>query len=290
MLSILASCLAGAIGLAEGASASAPTKAPIEIVYRVDVDGSATDVDRAVEVARDLVTKRVERLRRRSWFVTTASVRVETREGHRLVVTATGAGADAEFLDAVRERVASAVGAQFRIVIPEERYAASDRLAKERLAKRIAESGAQVDSLTSDDLAVPPHRFVPLAAGLRRDDATRAFPFVLIDDDPAGSFGSADLERTYATPDASGHTGIGFELRADRATAFGEFTGAHLHDRLAVVVSGRVVSMPQLNGAIADHGIIEGGASGFRPDELRHLSAWIQPGALPSDVHLTEIP
>ncbi len=293
MFSIVVMCFAGAIGRPDGA----PTKAPIEIVYRVDVDGSATNPNRSIEIARDVVERRALRASRKTDFVITASTRVELRDERRLVVTATGIDPDAAFLDEVREFVASAVGAEFRIVIPEDRFDADERIAKERLAKRFAATGAQIEALVSEDFRVPrsrsgegvSHRFVALASDVQNDDATRAFPFVLIEDDPARSFGSADLARSYPTPDARGNTGIGFELRADRASAFGEFTRAHLHDRLAIVAAGCVVSMPTLQGAIADHGIIEGGSNGFRPENLRRLEAWMQPGALPREVHLTEI-
>ncbi len=113
-----------------------------------------------------------------------------------------------------------------------------------------------------------------------RPEAYRAFPFVLIEFDPAIQFSGEDIERVYPSPDQYGHTGLGFEIKSSRAAAFGEFTGGHLGRQMAILLDNEVSSHPELHGRISDHGIIEGGLNGFKPDELKNLQTVLRSGSL----------
>ncbi|HTS74563.1 MAG TPA: protein translocase subunit SecD [Bryobacteraceae bacterium] len=66
---------------------------------------------------------------------------------------------------------------------------------------------------------------------------------------------------------------------------FEQFTGAHIGDRLAIVVDGDVLSAPVIHGKISDNGVIEG-LSG--QDEAKDLALNLRAGSLPAGITIME--
>ncbi len=76
-------------------------------------------------------------------------------------------------------------------------------------------------------------------------------------------------------------------LAQDAAKRFERFTGAHIHDRLAIVLDGVVLSAPTINAKIADNGVIEGMGT---HDNASDLALNLRSGSLPASVeYLDEV-
>ncbi len=76
-----------------------------------------------------------------------------------------------------------------------------------------------------------------------------------------------------------------FVLAQDAAKRFERFTGAHIHDRLAIVLDGVVLSAPVINGKISDNGVIEGMGS---HDNAADLALELKAGSMPAGVEYLE--
>jgi len=72
-----------------------------------------------------------------------------------------------------------------------------------------------------------------------------------------------------------------FVLAQDAAKRFERFTGAHIHDRLAIVLDGVVLSAPVINAKIGDNGVIEGMGS---HDNAADLALELKAGSMPASV------
>ena len=107
----------------------------------------------------------------------------------------------------------------------------------------------------------------------------------LLVQDPA-PFGTSDLERVFPDVDARGYQALGFSVRPQRVGDFREFTQGLMDRRLAIILNGRVQSAPLIRGAIAERGIIMGGATGFTSEELKRLSGTLRLGPLPVGLDL----
>jgi protein-export membrane protein SecD len=72
-----------------------------------------------------------------------------------------------------------------------------------------------------------------------------------------------------------------FVLAQDAAKRFERFTGAHIHDRLAIVLDNVVLSAPVINGKISDNGVIEGMGN---HDNAADLALELKAGSMPAGV------
>jgi preprotein translocase subunit SecD len=78
---------------------------------------------------------------------------------------------------------------------------------------------------------------------------------------------------------STGAPEIGFELNAEGATIFGNHTAANIGKYLAIVLDGKVISCPRIDGAIPDgRGVITGQ---FTADGAKALVLQLRYGALP---------
>jgi preprotein translocase subunit SecD len=89
--------------------------------------------------------------------------------------------------------------------------------------------------------------------------------------------------RPQQSPDRGWETE--FVLAQDAAKRFERFTGAHIHDRLAIVLDNVVQSAPVINGKISDNGVIEGMGS---HDNAQDLSIELKAGSMPASVEYLE--
>ena len=73
----------------------------------------------------------------------------------------------------------------------------------------------------------------------------------------------------------------GFVLSQDAARKFSAFTGANIGNRLAIVLDGKVLSAPRIDGQISDQGRISGAAN---QQEALDLSLNLKAGSLPAGI------
>ena len=89
----------------------------------------------------------------------------------------------------------------------------------------------------------------------------------------------ADIDNVSVTSNQYGQPAVGFQLNARAGERFRMLTRNHIHDVLAIVLDGYVISAPVINAEIGDSGIIEGN---FSPREARELVFQLKSGALPA--------
>jgi len=88
---------------------------------------------------------------------------------------------------------------------------------------------------------------------------------------------SARAEQAMATNSWE----TGFVLSQEAGRRFSSYTGSHIGQRLAIVLDGKVLSAPTINGQISDQGVIENmGGQQAASDLAMNLSA----GSLPASV------
>jgi protein-export membrane protein SecD len=87
-----------------------------------------------------------------------------------------------------------------------------------------------------------------------------------------------------AKPVQNGQNGgweTSFVLTQDAAKRFERFTGAHIHDRLAIVLDGKVLSAPTIDGKISDNGVITNIGD---HDKAADLALNLRAGSLPASL------
>lgn len=94
----------------------------------------------------------------------------------------------------------------------------------------------------------------------------------LLEFDSSATFDSRDLLRSFPTNDESSYLALGFQMRSERAKAFGDFTESGVHRLMGVVLDGEVITAPMMNGRIEEYGIIMGGPRGFTQDQVITLA------------------
>src|SRR5579875_934006 len=81
--------------------------------------------------------------------------------------------------------------------------------------------------------------------------------------------------------DLPGSWDTNFVLSQDAAKHFSAYTGSHIGQRLAIVLDGKVLSAPTINGQISDQGRITGS---FTQQEASDLALNLRSGSLPAGV------
>jgi len=96
-----------------------------------------------------------------------------------------------------------------------------------------------------------------------------------------------DLRTADAGHDENGRPDVNFSLTGDGGRRFAAFTGAHVGDKLAVVLDNRVKSVATIQEQIHDQGRITGS---FSPQETQDLALTLRSGALPAGIkYLQEV-
>jgi preprotein translocase subunit SecD len=89
----------------------------------------------------------------------------------------------------------------------------------------------------------------------------------------------ADLKNVYVNANVGGKPTVAFELNAEGATIFKDFTSTHIGDVLGIALDKVVISAPRINNAITGgKGVIEGN---FTIDEANALTLKLKYGSLP---------
>jgi len=93
----------------------------------------------------------------------------------------------------------------------------------------------------------------------------------------------AGLRSAVVQAGASGFE-IAFELKDEASKIFGDYTSKNVGKILAIVLDGKVISAPRINGAITGgNGVIQGS---FTRDEANALAVQLRYGALPVPVEI----
>jgi len=97
----------------------------------------------------------------------------------------------------------------------------------------------------------------------------------------------SDLRSADASHDENGRPDVQFTLTGDGGRRFAAFTGAHINDKLGVVLDNRVKSVATIQEQIHDQGRITGN---FTDQETRDLALTLRSGALPAGIkYLQEV-
>ena len=95
-----------------------------------------------------------------------------------------------------------------------------------------------------------------------------------------------NLTKAEVTQDQNQRTAIGFRFDGAGARRFGEATAANIGKPFAIILDGKVISAPRINGAITGgSGIIEGAFSIQEASEMVNL---LNGGALPAPLKVEE--
>jgi len=118
-----------------------------------------------------------------------------------------------------------------------------------------------------------------------QDDPNQGDAYWLISRTSAVSGG--DLRSADAGHDENGRADVNFILTGEGGRRFAAFTGAHVGEKLAVVLDNRVQSVATIQEQIHDQGRITGS---FSEEETRNLALTLRSGALPAGIkYLQEV-
>jgi len=92
----------------------------------------------------------------------------------------------------------------------------------------------------------------------------------------------SDIRDAQPSRDENGRPDVNFHLSNEGGRRFSEFTGAHLHDRLAIVLDNRVREAATINDQIRDNVQITGA---FTEQQTQDLAMMLRSGALPASIH-----
>jgi SecD/SecF fusion protein len=98
-----------------------------------------------------------------------------------------------------------------------------------------------------------------------------------------------NLEAAFVTYDNIGRPIVSLRFNTEGAKTFEEVTGAHVNERLAIVLDGMVRSAPSIRDRISGGSAqIDGGGVGFSLDEANELAIILQSGSLPTEVDIVQ--
>ena len=114
-------------------------------------------------------------------------------------------------------------------------------------------------------------------------DSTILRPVVFASRAPAVT--GRDLRDATPTRDENNRPAVRFVLSSEGGTRFGAFTGAHVNDRLAVVLDNKVQEVAVIQEQIKDEGRITGQ---FTEQQSKDLAMILRSGALPAGIRYLE--
>jgi len=91
-----------------------------------------------------------------------------------------------------------------------------------------------------------------------------------------------DVRDAQPSRDENGRPDVQFSLTNDGGRRFAAFTGAHVKDKLAIVLDNRVRQVATIEEQIHDQVRLSGG---FTEDQTKDISMMLRSGALPASIH-----
>jgi len=101
----------------------------------------------------------------------------------------------------------------------------------------------------------------------------------------ASAVSGSDLRSADASRDENGRPDVKFTLTGEGGRRFAAFTGAHVGERLAVVLDNKVMEVATIQEQIHDEGRITGA---FTEQQTQDLSLTLRSGALPAGIKYLE--
>jgi preprotein translocase subunit SecD len=92
----------------------------------------------------------------------------------------------------------------------------------------------------------------------------------------------SDIRDAQPSRDENGRPDVQFSLSNDGGRRFGQFTAAHVGDKLAIVLDNRVREQATIQEQIRDNVRITGA---FTEQQTRDISMMLRSGALPASIH-----
>jgi preprotein translocase subunit SecD len=92
----------------------------------------------------------------------------------------------------------------------------------------------------------------------------------------------SDIRDAQPSRDENGRPDVNFHLSNDGGRRFSDFTGAHMHERLGIVLDNRVREAAEIRDQIRDNVQITGA---FTEQQTQDLSMMLRSGALPASIH-----
>ncbi len=92
------------------------------------------------------------------------------------------------------------------------------------------------------------------------------------------------LKSANKSRDQYGYLSVNFQLNALGAERMLQLTGPNLQKPMAILLDGKAISAPTLQGKIADSGEITGGVGGFSDAEQTHLVNTLKAGSLEGEL------
>lgn len=270
--------------LARGCELVGPDQ-KLELVYKIDFLDTAASARPSVLAEVRQVTR--ERVRLRATWSRVADV---DEAALRVLVPAPDTGDDdkaIESLDAVIRRPGRF---QFRFVV--DSRSGVDAAGREARLRRYlggldargvewTPDNVDLSHLESETPAGGGSQWFPYLGWAAASETRRSLPFALLEADAATPICARDIERTYATEDASGALALGFVVGKERAAAFTGFAKENEGRRLAVLVDGGVLGSVTLGPRMNGRGVISGGEGGFSKAGLGVLRDLLHSGELP---------
>jgi preprotein translocase subunit SecD len=116
-----------------------------------------------------------------------------------------------------------------------------------------------------------------------RDQSADHLTFIVVGKTPVIT--GKDLKTARATQDSNGAPAINFFLTSDGARQFGDATGKHIGEELAIIVDEKVHSAPRIKSKIEAEGIITGR---YSTQEAEDLALLLRSGALPASLKVLQ--
>ncbi len=92
------------------------------------------------------------------------------------------------------------------------------------------------------------------------------------------------LRSAMKSTDQFGYPSISFSLNSLGAERMSQLTGPNLQKQMAILLDGKTISAPNLQGKIAGSGEITGGAGGFSAEEQSYLVNTLKAGSLEGEL------
>lgn len=107
----------------------------------------------------------------------------------------------------------------------------------------------------------------------------RCVPFL----EPAGEwrFGAADVGELGLGVDRLGLPALDFEMKPERARAFGDFTASIVDRQMGIVLDDEILTLATVNDRLMGSSQISGGRGGFSAAEVQGLIFLLRQGELP---------
>lgn len=118
------------------------------------------------------------------------------------------------------------------------------------------------------------------------DEPGAATVFLAVEREPLVA--GRDLRSADASPEAGdggGNYAVYFTLRPEAAARFGDWTRANTGRYLAIILNGRVRSVPYIRGPISDSGQIDGN---FTREQAQDIALTLRSGGMPAPIEVLE--